>query len=63
MDRGQFLIGSGAVGLEARGAGRARAATVPGATHQAERMKRGDQTAPTTDAHLAYLVRYCVRNI
>ena len=64
MDRRQFLIGGGAVGLAARGAGRAQAATAaPAATHQAERMKLGDQTAPTTDAHLAYLARYSVRNI
>ena len=62
MDRRQFLIGSGAVGLAASGAGGAQAATAPIASH-AERMKLGDQTRPTDDAHLAYLARYSVRNI
>ncbi len=63
MNRRQFLAGTGAAGLAAaaptvRAVPRA-AAPVP---HE-ERLKLGDQTAPTNDTHLAYLARYSVRHI
>lgn len=64
MDRRQFLIGSGAAGLAVAGAGSTHAAQTPQApTPHGERMKLGDQTAPTNDTHLAYLARYGVRHI
>jgi mannonate dehydratase len=63
MNRRQFLVASGAAGLAAAQgsatASKPRVTPVP----QAARMKLGDQTAPTNDAHLAYLARYGVRNI
>lgn len=59
MNRRQFLATSSAAGLLASQS--AVAATVPPAPPAM--MKLGDQTAPTTDAHLKYLARYGVRNI
>lgn len=63
MNRRQFLLGTGAASLvaarEGATANKPRVPPVP----EAERMKLGDQTAPTNDTHLAYLARYGVRNI
>ena len=66
MNRRTFLTTGGAAGLLA-----AQAKTVPAAASEPAkarpsgpvRMKLGDQTKPTNDAHLAYLARYGVRNI
>jgi mannonate dehydratase len=38
-------------------------ASIESAVSQSTLLKLRDQTAPTTDAHLAYLARYGVRNI
>jgi mannonate dehydratase len=62
MNRRQFLIGTGAATVAAREYTSA-AAPRPTPVPDAERMKLGDQTAPTNDIHLAYLARYSVRNI
>ncbi len=62
MNRRQFLVSSGAAGvLASTGIAPAPASAAPTATP--DRMKLGDQTAPTNDTHLKYLARYGVRNI
>jgi mannonate dehydratase len=62
MNRRQFLVSSGAAGLiTTHGVALASASEKPAA--EPARMKLGDQTAPTSDAHLKYLARYGVRNI
>ena len=62
MNRRQFLVSSSAAGvLASTGIAAAPASAAP--TPQPERMKLGDQTAPTNDTHLKYLARYGVRNI
>src|SRR6185437_5026733 len=70
MNRRQFVLGTGAASLAAARASLAEApesmaTSEPHVTPvpQAARMKLGDQSAPTNDAHLAYLARYSVRNI
>ena len=67
MNRREFLTTSGAAGLlatqtktvTAAAKERAKTASSPGPL----KMKLGDQSQPTTDAHLAYLARYGVRNV
>src|SRR5580704_12791530 len=62
MNRRQFLVSSGAAGvLASTGIAPKQATAAP--TASPERMKLGDQTAPTNDTHLKYLARYGVRNI
>ena len=61
MDRRQFLMTGGAMGLAAS-ASRPGLASA-GSVKTLSKIKLGDQTAPTNDAHLAYLARYGVRNI
>jgi mannonate dehydratase len=62
MNRRQFLASSGAAGvLASTGIAAAPASAAP--TTRPERMKLGDQTAPTNDTHLKYLARYGVHNI
>ena len=62
MNRRQFLVSSGAAGvLASTGIAPKQASAAP--TASPERMKLGDQTAPTNDTHLKYLARYGVRNI
>lgn len=62
MNRREFLVSSSAAGiLASTGMAPAPADAAPAATE--ERMKLGDQTAPTNDIHLKYLARYGVRNI
>ena len=62
MNRREFIVSSGSAGL-------AVASPAPGTSRSAETashpvlMKLGDQSAPTNDAHLAYLARYGVRHI
>ncbi len=63
MNRRQFLVGSGAAGLAATKVPSALAAPADASPPESERMKLGDQTAPTNDVHLAYLARYGVRHI
>jgi mannonate dehydratase len=62
MNRREFLVSGCSAGVAA-----AAAADSPPAAAAPEappvRMKLGDQTAPTSDVHLAYLARYSVRNI
>jgi mannonate dehydratase len=62
MNRRQFIAAGGAAGF----AGAYATASAPVSAEAAarpSRMKLGDQTAPTSDAHLKYLARYGVRNI
>jgi mannonate dehydratase len=63
MDRRQFLATGGAAGLAAASVTPAMAAAAPHQSANPVLMKLGDQTAPTSDTHLAYLARYSVRNI
>ena len=67
MNRRKFLATGSAAGLLA-----VKSSTVPAAAKEPAKtarpsgpvkMKLGDQTKPTNDAHLAYLARYSVRNI
>jgi len=67
MNRRKFLATGSAAGLLA-----AKSSTAPAAAKEPVKtarpsvpvkMKLGDQTKPTNDAHLAYLARYSVRNI
>jgi mannonate dehydratase len=67
MNRREFLTTGGAAGVLA-----AQAKTISAAAKEPEKvvrgsgpvkMKLGDQSRPTNDAHLAYLARYGVRNI
>jgi mannonate dehydratase len=60
VNRREFLVATGAAGLGAA-ASSTGPATAEGA--QPALMKLGDQTAPTSEAHLKYLARYGVRNI
>jgi mannonate dehydratase len=63
MNRREFLAGTGAAGLAAAApAVRAVPPASAPVSHE-ERLKLGDQTAPTSDTHLAYLARYSVRHI
>ena len=62
MNRRQFIASGGAVGLMAA-SGTAPMAASGNSVSEPGRMKLGDQTAPTNDAHLKYLARYGVRNI
>jgi len=62
MNRRQFLVSSGAAGVLASTSIAATPASAA-PTAQPERMKLGDQTAPTNETHLKYLARYGVRNI
>ncbi|MDR3799835.1 MAG: D-mannonate dehydratase, partial [Terracidiphilus sp.] len=62
MNRRQFLVSSGAAGVLAS-TGIAAAPVSAETSTSPERMKLGDQTAPTNDTHLKYLARYGVRNI
>ena len=61
MNRRKFLMTGGAMGLAAS-ASRPGLASA-GSVKTLSKIKLGDQTAPTNDAHLAYLARYGVRNI
>jgi mannonate dehydratase len=62
MNRRQVLKGTSVAAVAvAIGASGRSAGADPGSP--SVRMKLGDQTSPTNDAHLAYLARYGVRNI
>lgn len=62
MNRRRFLASAGSAGwLLSTGA--ASPQGISSAPPQPARMKLGDQTAPSTDAHLKYLARYGVRHI
>ena len=62
MNRRDFLVSSSAAGiLASTSIAPTQASAAP--TAPPERMKLGDQTAPTNDTHLKYLARYGVRNI
>jgi mannonate dehydratase len=63
MNRRQFLTTGSAATLLAANA-KTAPATAPLSQRSGRlRMKLGDQSAPTNDAHLAYLARYGVRNV
>jgi mannonate dehydratase len=62
MNRRQFLVSTGAAGVLAS-TGIAPTPVSAAPTASPERMKLGDQTAPTNDMHLKYLARYGVHNI
>jgi mannonate dehydratase len=64
MNRRKFLAASSAAGvLATKSLAQAPAAEAPSSSPQPILMKLGDQSAPTSDTHLAYLARYSVRNI
>src|SRR5690242_18775600 len=65
MNRREFLT-TGAAASMVAAQGKTAAAKQQQKTGRAAgpvRMKLGDQSKPTNDAHLAYLARYGVRNI
>ena len=69
MNRRKFLSNSGAaalaIGLGEKGVSASAAFQASSAPASSKRvlLKLGCQSAPTTDAHLKYLVRYGVRHI
>ena len=66
MNRREFLTTGSAAGLLAARATTASAVSEPAKTSMPSdrvRMKLGDQSKPTNNAHLAYLARYGVRNV
>jgi mannonate dehydratase len=62
MDRRTFLTSTSSAGLLLASPFASESASAA-SSDQPTLMKLGDQTAPTNDAHLAYLARYSVRNI
>jgi mannonate dehydratase len=62
MNRREFLASSSAAGVLAS-TGIAQAPTPAAPIAEPRRMKLGDQSQPTNDAHLKYQARYGVRNI